>query len=176
MIDPQSVEEQALEVIQDLEFEASPGTLAHWGLDTLLTSLQTSRQDEDAWRMLHGAFQDLRHISKKASGRMLTVATANVTQWRSEVRRWATASEVDVLMLQELHLSPSDLKAEQAICARAGRDLFGSPSPVTSKHGRLGGFGFWSKDISVHALSIISRHMDVVSTLSLFVCIALTLS
>ena len=32
VLDPQSVEEQALEVIQDLEFEASPGTLAHWGL------------------------------------------------------------------------------------------------------------------------------------------------
>ena len=89
VIDPQSVEEQALEVIQDLEFEPCPGTLAHWGLDTLLTSLQTSCQDEDTWRMLHGAFQDLHHISRQASGRMLTLATANVTQWRSEVRRWA---------------------------------------------------------------------------------------
>ena len=144
--DPQSVEEQALEAIQDLEVEASPNTLAQWSLDTLLTSLQTSCQDEDTWRMLHGSFQDLHHISRKAPGRMLTVATANVTQWRSEVRRWATASEVDVLMLQELHLAPSDLKAEQAICARAGRDLFGSPSPVTSKHGRLGGFGVLVKN------------------------------
>ena len=122
--------------------------------------------------MLHGAFQDLHHISRKAPGRMLTVATANVTQWRSELRRWATASEVDVLMLQELHLSPSDLKAEQAICARAGRDLFGSPSPVTSTHGRLGGFGVLVKrHLGARFVHNFETHGG-----SLFVCTALTLS
>ena len=37
------------------------------------------------------------------------------------------------------------LKEEQVACGRAGRDLFGSPSPTTSKQGRLGGFGVLAK-------------------------------
>ena len=50
--DPQSIEEQALDLIEDLEIEAThttQGALAHWGLDTFLMNLQVGCQN--AWRL-----------------------------------------------------------------------------------------------------------------------------
>ena len=105
------------------------GTLGRWTIEHMLTLLARGEDDTPA-------------VPKEPTGMVeLKILQANITSYRTEIRRWVTDRPAQVACLQETHIIPAKDQEVKASWSTLAKQVSTVPAAVTQSEARQGSQG-----------------------------------
>ena len=115
------------------------GSLGRWIIEHMMTLLARGEDDTEAIKVaLHQLMaQPMEHTGLAE----LQILQANVTSYRTEIKKWAVQQEAQVVCLQETHIIPANDAAVKAGFSTMGKQVNTVPAAVTQGEVRQGSQG-----------------------------------
>ena len=135
-----SQEEQLVSRAEKYESQIPEKTLGRWVIEHILTLL--ARGEDDAPAIKVAVEQTLASPEEPTGMMELKILQANITSYRTEIRRWVTEQPVHVTCLQETHIVPSKDQEVKASWNSLAKQISAVPAAVTQgevKQGSQGG-------------------------------------
>ena len=115
------------------------GTLGRWTIEHMLTLLARGEDDTPAVRV---ATEQILASPKEPTGMVeLKILQANITSYRTEIRRWVTDRPAQVACLQETHIIPAKDQEVKASWSTLAKQVSTVPAAVTQGEARQGSQG-----------------------------------
>ena len=132
-------ETQLVAWAEKYESSIPEGTLGRWTIEQMLTLLARGEDDTPAVKV---AVEQILASPKEPVGMMeLKVLQANVTSYRTEIRRWVTDQAAQVACLQETHIIPFKEQEVMASWSTLAKQVSSIPAAVTQGEVRQGSQG-----------------------------------
>ena len=124
-----SQEEQLVSWAEKYESQIPEKTLGRWVIEHMLALLARGEDDAPAIKV---AVEQILASPEEPTGMMeLKLPQANITSYRTEIRRWVTEQPVRVTCLQETHIVPSKDQEVKASWNSLAKQISAIPAAVT---------------------------------------------
>ena len=81
------------------------------------------------------AIRDVRARQQNRSPMVISVRVSNITMWRKEIADWIKASNDHIMLVQETHLGPHEVREAANFMHRQGYQLYAHPTDKGTKGG-----------------------------------------
>ena len=133
---PESCERYLLQLAEDVDVAEDSNNLEGWTIQQML-----SHVSGDAYvgsNVILQAIRDVRARQQNRSPMVISVRVSNITMWRKEIADWIKASNDRIMLVQETHLGPHEVREAANFMHRQGYQLYGGVAHPTDK-GTKGG-------------------------------------
>ena len=120
---PESCERYLLQLAEDVDVAEDSNNLEGWTIQQML-----SHVSGDAYvgsNVILQAIRDVRPRQQNRSPMVISVRVSNITMWRKEIADWIKASNDHIMLVQETHLGPHEVREAANFMHRQGYQLCG---------------------------------------------------